>query len=56
MTLKDGSPLPKADLEASLVRGRSRYFLTYRNYEAILDYNCSHSYAIAAGLLADSVR
>jgi membrane-bound lytic murein transglycosylase B len=56
VTLPNGNALPKADIEASLVRGRVRHFLTYRNYEALLDYNCAHSYAIAAGLLADSVR
>jgi membrane-bound lytic murein transglycosylase B len=48
-------PLPKAAMDASLVRGRKRHFLVYRNYEAILDYNCSHSYAIAAGLLGDRI-
>jgi membrane-bound lytic murein transglycosylase B len=56
VTLTNRAPLPKADMSASLVRGQARYFLTYQNYEAILDYNCSHSYAIAAGLLADSVQ
>ena len=25
----------------------------HRNYEAIIDYNCSHSYALAAALLSD---
>jgi membrane-bound lytic murein transglycosylase B len=55
VTLADSRPLPSADLHASLVRGQKRYFLVYRNYDAILDYNCSHSYAVAAGLLADSV-
>ena len=49
----DGRTLPKADLSASLVRGEKRHFLVYRNYLTILDYNCSHAYAIAVGLLAD---
>ena len=40
---------------ASLVKGQTRFFLVYRNYRAILDYNCSNSYAIAVGLLADQI-
>ncbi len=55
VTRAGGAPLPAAALEASLVRGQKRHFLVYRNYEAILDYNCSHSYAIAASLLSDSI-
>jgi membrane-bound lytic murein transglycosylase B len=51
--LTDGRALPAAALEASLVRGEKRHFLVYRNYLTILDYNCSHAYAIAVGLLAD---
>ena len=54
--LVGGGALPRADMEASLVRGERRSFLVYRNYFALLDYNCSHSYALAVGLLADSVR
>jgi membrane-bound lytic murein transglycosylase B len=53
--LPNGQRLPRAEMEGSLVRGRQRHFLVYRNYEAILDYNCSNSYAIAAGLLADRI-
>jgi membrane-bound lytic murein transglycosylase B len=56
VTLPGGGALPSADMGASLVRGERRYFLVYRNYFALLDYNCSHSYALAVGLLADSVR
>lgn len=56
VSLPGGGVLPAADMEASLVRGERRYFLVYRNYFALLDYNCSHSYALAVGLLADSVR
>jgi membrane-bound lytic murein transglycosylase B len=51
--LTNGGALPKADLSASLVRGDKRHFLVYRNYLTILDYNCSHAYAVAVGLLAD---
>jgi len=53
--LKGGRPLPTADVGASLVRGEKRFFLVYRNYEALLDYNCSSSYAVAVGLLADRI-
>ena len=35
--------------------GQNRHFLVYRNYEALLAYNCSHSYAITVGLLADRI-
>jgi membrane-bound lytic murein transglycosylase B len=46
-------PLPRASISASLVRDGSRAFLTYENYEALLDYNCAHSYALSVALLAD---
>ncbi|HXI29227.1 MAG TPA: lytic murein transglycosylase [Vicinamibacterales bacterium] len=50
-----GRPLPKSDVPASLVAGSTRYFLVTPNYDAILDYNCSHSYAITVGLLGDAI-
>nr|PZN84593.1 MAG: lytic murein transglycosylase [Acidobacteriota bacterium] len=53
--LPGGGALPTADMEASLVRGERRSFLVYRNYLALLDYNCSHSYALAVGLLSDRI-
>jgi peptidoglycan lytic transglycosylase B len=53
--LTGGRPLPSSTLTASLVRGRQRHFLVYRNYDAIIDYNCSNSYAISVGLLADRI-
>jgi membrane-bound lytic murein transglycosylase B len=53
----DGKPLPKADVKASLVTtGDGRTFLAYRNYEAILGYNCAHYYALSVALLADRLR
>jgi membrane-bound lytic murein transglycosylase B len=55
VTLAGGAALPRADVEASLVRGERRHFLVYRNYEALLDYNCSNSYAVSVGLLADTI-
>jgi membrane-bound lytic murein transglycosylase B len=56
VVLTDGRALPKADMEASLVRGLKQHFLVYRNYHALIEYNCSNSYAVAAGMLADRVR
>jgi membrane-bound lytic murein transglycosylase B len=53
----DGSPLPQADVDASLVTtGDNRTFLVYRNYEAILGYNCAHYYALSVAMLADQLR
>ena len=55
VTLRGGAALPASTLTASLVRGEKRHFLVYRNYEAILAYNCSHAYAVSVGLLSDRV-
>jgi membrane-bound lytic murein transglycosylase B len=55
VTLPGGVRLPTADLDGSLVRGARRYFLAYRNYEALLSYNCSNAYAVSVGLLADKI-
>jgi len=56
VVLANGRPLPKADMDASLVRGVKQHFLVYRNYHAIIDYNCSNSYAVAAGMLGDRIQ
>lgn len=56
VTLTSGAPLPSSTIEASLVRGVHRNFLVYRNYDAILDYNCSNAYAISIGLLSDQIK
>jgi membrane-bound lytic murein transglycosylase B len=45
--------LPGGQQPASLIRDGRRSFLAYGNYEALLDYNCAHSYALSVGLLAD---
>jgi len=55
VTLAGGKALPTSTMPASLVRGRTRHFLVYKNYEAILDYNCSNAYAVSVGLLADRI-
>jgi membrane-bound lytic murein transglycosylase B len=53
--LAGGTALPKSDLQASLVSGSTRHFLVYSNYDALLDYNCAHSYAISVALLGDAI-
>jgi membrane-bound lytic murein transglycosylase B len=53
--LPGGASLPDADRTASLVSGTTRHFLVYRNYEALLDYNCAHAYALTVALLADAL-
>jgi len=53
----NGSALPKSSMSASLVTtGDKRTFLVYRNYEAILGYNCAHYYALSVALLADRLQ
>lgn len=53
--LPGGKPLPKGELPASLVSGSKRHFLVYKNFDALLEYNCSLSYAITVALLGDAV-
>jgi membrane-bound lytic murein transglycosylase B len=50
-----GGALPNVALEASLLNSGKRSYLVYRNYEALLEYNCAHSYALAVALLADRI-
>jgi membrane-bound lytic murein transglycosylase B len=51
-----GAPLPAADLNASLLMAGSRSFLLYDNYDALLGYNCAHTYALSVALLSDLIR
>jgi peptidoglycan lytic transglycosylase B len=53
--LPGGRPVPKGDGPTSLVSGSERHFLVTPSYDAILDYNCSHAYAITVGLLSDAI-
>jgi membrane-bound lytic murein transglycosylase B len=53
--LADGRALPAADQRASLVSGTTRKFLVYDNYDALLEYNCAHPYALSVALLADRI-
>jgi membrane-bound lytic murein transglycosylase B len=55
VTQRSGALLPAADMEASLVRVDTRRFLVYANYEALLAYNCAHTYALSIGILADRI-
>jgi membrane-bound lytic murein transglycosylase B len=53
LTTAAGKPLPRAKVSASLIRDGNRAFLVYDNYEALLDYNCAHTYALSVALLAE---
>jgi membrane-bound lytic murein transglycosylase B len=53
--LPNGGPLLAADLDASLVSGSTRRFLVYRNYDALLEYNCANAYALGVALLSDRI-
>ena len=55
VTQRSGARLPQGDMPASLVRIDARRFLVYRNYEALLAYNCAHTYALSIGILADRI-
>jgi membrane-bound lytic murein transglycosylase B len=50
-----GGRLPNSDLPASLVSGTSRHFLVSGNYDALLQYNCAHSYALSVAMLGDRI-
>ena len=51
----DGSPLPNSPQKASLFSGTTRHFLAYENYDALLEYNCSNSYALSVITLGERV-
>ena len=51
-----GTALPRAAIDASLIGTGKRAFLVYGNYEALLEYNCAHSYALAVALLSDRLQ
>lgn len=55
----DGSDLPTRDLKAALIRPdgeKGVSYLVYRNYAAIMAYNCAHHYAVTVGTLADRIK
>ena len=45
-------PIPTGAMEASLVTAGRRTFLLYDNYDALLGYNCAHTYALSVALLS----
>jgi membrane-bound lytic murein transglycosylase B len=51
-----GALVPSTTVRASLVRAGTRSFLLYPNYDAILGYNCAHTYALSVALLSDRLR
>jgi membrane-bound lytic murein transglycosylase B len=55
VTLPAGGPLPVADFDGSLFVAGKRTYLGYANYEAILAYNCAHTYALSVALLSDRI-
>jgi membrane-bound lytic murein transglycosylase B len=48
-----GSSSPDGGELAALVSGTTRRFLVSANYDALLEYNCAHSYALNVALFAD---
>ena len=52
----NGRALPDSAIPGSIVEAGKRTYLLYGNYEALLGYNCSHSYALSVALLADRIR
>ncbi|MDD5389461.1 MAG: lytic murein transglycosylase [Gallionellaceae bacterium] len=56
VTQADGLPLPKSDMAGAIVLPQGHAgpaFLVYRNFEVIMGWNRSLSYALAVGLLSD---
>jgi membrane-bound lytic murein transglycosylase B len=56
VTRLDKAAWPKLSTTASLVRAGSRNFLVFDNYEALLEYNCAHAYALSVALLSEGRR
>jgi membrane-bound lytic murein transglycosylase B len=53
--LSNGKALPATMPDAALVSGSKQHFLVHSNYDALLEYNCAHSYAISVAMLADRI-
>ena len=51
----NGRALPNDLPDGALVSGTSKHYLVFPSYDALLDYNCSHSYAITVALLGDAI-
>ena len=52
----DGKALPRVNVTAALVNVGERSFLVYPNYDALLQYNCAHNYALTVASLADRLQ
>jgi membrane-bound lytic murein transglycosylase B len=50
-----GTAVPSSVREASLLAIDNRTFLVTANYEALLAYNCAHTYALSVAMLADRI-
>jgi membrane-bound lytic murein transglycosylase B len=50
-----GESLAAGAPDGALVTGPTRAFLVNHNYDALLEYNCSHAYAIGVSLLSDRI-
>ncbi|MEQ1869270.1 MAG: lytic murein transglycosylase [Vicinamibacterales bacterium] len=50
-----GRSLPQSAALASLVSGVNRTFLVFENYDALLEYNCAHAYALSVALLGERI-
>jgi membrane-bound lytic murein transglycosylase B len=53
--LASGQRLPSSRQPASLLRVSGHTYLVYRNYEAVLGYNCAHAYALSVAQLSDRI-
>ena len=55
----DGRDLPKKNVDGYLIKindnNKERYFLVYKNFKKILKWNTSNYFAIAVGILSDSI-
>ncbi len=54
--LASGGPVADSVRDASLLQIEERKYLVTSNYEALLAYNCAHTYALSVALLADRLR
>lgn len=50
-----GRPLPASVRDASLLAIDNRTFLVTANYDALLAYNCAHTYGLSVALLSDRI-
>lgn len=50
-----GRPLPASVRDASLLAIDNRTFLVTANYDALLAYNCAHTYGLSVALLSERI-